>query len=112
MSAASHQLKGGNAFIGFHGSIRIPTPEQLEVLMPAAAKKDLLEWSPVQDLPCYLGWCGAGNPSQKRLNLNPEIEITDDAPLNEYYLLRQLGLLPADSRLQWTRDENSFPKTV
>jgi spermidine synthase/MFS family permease len=74
--------------------IRIPTPEQLEVLMPAAAKKDLLEWSPVQDLPCYLGMVVVREiPLKSALNLNPEIEITDDAPLNEYYLLRQLGLL-------------------
>jgi len=74
--------------------IRIPTPEQLEVLMPAAAKKDLLEWSPVQDLPSYLGMVVVREiPLKSALNLNPEIEITDDAPLNEYYLLRQLGLL-------------------
>jgi hypothetical protein len=32
-------------------------------------------------------------PIGNYLNLDPEIQITDDDPLNEYFLLRQLGLL-------------------
>ena len=73
--------------------IKIPTPEQLAGCMPAAAKKDLLEWSPSQDLPGYLGLVVLQEvPLKSALNPNPEIEITDDHPFNEYFLLRRLGL--------------------
>ena len=73
--------------------IKIPTPEQLSACMPAAAKKDLLEWSPAQDLPGYLGLVVVREISlQSVLNPNLEIRITDDHPYNEYFLLRQWGL--------------------
>jgi hypothetical protein len=61
--------------------------------MPSAAKKDLLEWSPAQDLPGYLGLVVVREISlQSVLNPNLEIRITDDHPYNEYFLLRQWGL--------------------
>jgi hypothetical protein len=73
--------------------IKVPTPEQLTACMPAAAKKDLLEWSLSQDLPGYLGLVVVREiPLKNVLNLNPKIEITDDHPFNEYFLLRRLGL--------------------
>jgi hypothetical protein len=69
------------------------TPEQLAARMPAAAKKDLLEWAPDQTVPGYL------KPVVNReilpdslLNTNLDIQITDDDPLNEYFLLRRSGL--------------------
>ena len=74
--------------------IKMPTPEQLAASMPAAAKKDLLEWSPDQDLPGYLGQVEAQEIHlQNVIKLDQGIEITDDNPLNEYFLLRQWGLL-------------------
>ena len=73
--------------------IKVPTPEQLTACMPAAAKKDLLEWSLSQDLPGYLGLVVVREiPLKSALNLNPKIEITDDHPFNEYFLRRRLGL--------------------
>jgi spermidine synthase len=73
--------------------IRIPTPEQLAVHMPAAAQKDLLEWAPTGNLPSYLGLVLAREiPINKGINPNPEVRITDDNPMNEYFLLRRLGL--------------------
>ncbi len=73
--------------------IKIPPPGQLAGCMPAAAKKDLLEWSPSQNLPGYLGLVVLHEvPLESALNPNPEIEITDDHPFNEYFLLRRLGL--------------------
>ena len=73
--------------------IQVPPPEQLAARMPAAAKEDLLEWSPSQDLPGYLGLVVIREiPLPDVLNSNLEIQITDDHPLNEYFLLRQKGL--------------------
>jgi spermidine synthase len=73
--------------------IETSTPEQLAARMPATAQKDLLEWAPSDNLPAYLGLVLArGIPVDKNLNPDPEIRITDDDPLNEYFLLRQLGL--------------------
>ena len=73
--------------------IKIPNPAQLAADMPAAAKQDLLEWSPYHDVAGYLGLIVTREfPLQNILKLNAEIEITDDDPLNEYFLLRQLNL--------------------
>ncbi len=74
--------------------IEAQTATQLAMGMPAAAKNDLMEWSSSPDLPGYLGLVVTREiPLQNALNLNPKIEITDDDPLNEYFLLRRLGLL-------------------
>jgi predicted membrane-bound spermidine synthase len=73
--------------------IETRTVEELAARMPPDAKKDLLEWSLSQDLPGYLGLVVSQEiPLKSALNLNPEIEITDDHPYNEYFLLRQWGL--------------------
>jgi spermidine synthase len=73
--------------------IEAQTATQLAMGMPAAAKNDLMEWSSSPDLPGYLGLVVTREiPLQNALNLKAEIEITDDDPLNEYFLLRRLGL--------------------
>jgi spermidine synthase len=70
--------------------IAMQTPEQLAARMPAAAQKDLLEWSPSRPLPAYLGVVLSHEmPVDKVLNPNPEVRITDDDPFNEYFLLRR-----------------------
>jgi len=66
---------------------------QLAARFPAHAKNDLLEWADTRDLPAYLDRVISSEISLDRiLNPNPEIQITDDDPLNEYFLLRQIGL--------------------
>ena len=73
--------------------IETRTVEELAARMPPDAKKDLLEWSPSQDLPGYLGRVvSQETPVQSVLNSNLEIRITDDRPYNEYFLLREWGL--------------------
>jgi spermidine synthase len=73
--------------------IEIPTLEQLAARMPAGAKNDLLEWDTSGDLPAYLGLVVSQEiPIKNILNPDPKIQITDDNPLNEYFLLRQVGL--------------------
>ena len=69
------------------------TAEALAARMPDAAKKDLLEWSFTPNLPGYLNLVVSREKTTKdALNPNPEIQVTDDHPYNEYFLLRQLGL--------------------
>jgi spermidine synthase len=73
--------------------IKVQTPEQLAINMPVNAKKDLLEWDTSRDLPAYLGLVLSQEVSIKNLLKSyPEIQITDDDPLNEYFLLRRAGL--------------------
>jgi hypothetical protein len=63
------------------------------VRMPASASNDLLEWSNIRDLPAYVGQVVLREvPVEQSLNPDPAIQITDDHPLNEYFLLRQKGL--------------------
>ena len=65
--------------------------EQLAARMPESAKKDLMEWETSQDVTAYLRPVVAnGFPVVNFLDPNPKIEITDDQPFNEYFLLRRL----------------------
>ena len=74
--------------------IEMQTAEQLAGRMPAAAKKDLLEWSPSENLPAYIQRVlSQETPIEEILSPNLKIRITDDQPYNEYYLLRRLGLM-------------------
>jgi spermidine synthase len=69
------------------------TPEQMAARMPERARKDLLEWANGAEAPGYLGRVVLREvPVEKLLNPNPDIRITDDDPLNEYFLLRKWGL--------------------
>ena len=64
---------------------------QLAARMPESAKKDLLEWDDSQDVPAYIGRV-VNNEFlvPELLNPDPEVQITDDQPYNEYFLLRRL----------------------
>lgn len=64
---------------------------QLAARMPEAAKKDLVEWATSPDVPAYLQPVIAQEIHiADHLNPNPEIEVTDDRPFNEYFLLRRM----------------------
>ncbi len=70
------------------------TPAQLVAQMPDAAKKDLLEWSLSQNLSTDYGIVLSREINMDAiLNPNPEIQIRDDDPLNEYFLLRLAKIL-------------------
>src|ERR1051326_1001573 len=72
----------------------MPERKQLAARLPAPAKRDLMEWNSSGDVAAYLGMVAAQEiPLRNILSSDPKIEITDDAPLNEYFLLRQLGIL-------------------
>jgi len=74
--------------------IEIPDREQLAARLPTQARGDLMEWNSSGDLTSYFGTVAAQEiPLQNVLNSDPKIEITDDNPLNEYFLLRQLRIL-------------------
>jgi len=62
----------------------------------ADAQNDLMEWSSSTNLPGYLGLVvSREEPIENNLKLDPEIQVTDDDPINEYFLLRELGLFVA-----------------
>lgn len=69
------------------------TAEQLAARMPPRAQKDLLEWAPNESAASYLEHVVSHEIlSDSLLNTNLDIQITDDDPLNEYFLLRRTGL--------------------
>ncbi|HUE36063.1 MAG TPA: hypothetical protein VMO20_01630 [Candidatus Acidoferrum sp.] len=73
--------------------IEVQPPAQLVARMPASAKDDLLEWAPTNNLTAYMGTILSHEVSvQDILNPNSRAQITDDEPLNEYFLLRRTGL--------------------
>ncbi len=62
---------------------------QLAARMPEGARQDLLEWSDIDNTPLILnGVLRREIHIAKALDPNPAIQITDDKPFNEYYLLR------------------------
>jgi len=66
-----------------------PAP-QLAARLPNAAKNDLLEWSPRPDLAAYINGVLSREVFLKDiLNTNVQAQITDDDPINEYFLLRR-----------------------
>ena len=70
-----------------------PPLAQLMARMPASAKDDLQEWAHTNDLASYMRSVLTREVSvQDLLNPNSQAQITDDDPLNEYFLLRRAGL--------------------
>ena len=72
--------------------IEIPDAAQLAARLPEGAKRDLLEWSTTHDTVQDLSTVLSNEVDYKNdLNPDPEIIITDDRPMNEYFLLRRLS---------------------
>jgi spermidine synthase len=64
---------------------------QLAARMPETARRDLLEWYGTNTAPAVLERVvNAEFPAAAVLNADPDIQVTDDEPFNEYYLLRHL----------------------
>ncbi len=75
------------------------SPDQLAARMPGDARKDLLEWAGSSDLPWYLDQVLSREiPPAIITGPNPGLQVTDDDPINEYFLLRELGVFSHDSR--------------
>jgi len=64
---------------------------QLAARMPEGARTDLLEWTSTRDVSGYIGLVLSNEISLSKI-LNPDsaIQITDDHPFNEYFLLRRM----------------------
>ena len=69
----------------------IPQPDaaQMAAKMPASARADLLEWTDTNNVPAYLSLV-VNDPYPVILNTDPSIQVTDDHPFNEYFILRKL----------------------
>ena len=66
--------------------------KQLVARMPVAAQNDLLEWADTNDPAAYFSRVINHEYSiSDILNPDPEVEVTDDQPYNEYFLLRRLN---------------------
>jgi predicted membrane-bound spermidine synthase len=69
--------------------IAVPSVDEIVMHMPENARKDLTEWAPSADLPSYLERVlGSELSTSVLIGPNPPMPITDDQPINEYFLLR------------------------
>jgi spermidine synthase/MFS family permease len=81
----------GMHMLGSMEAIEQLEPAELATRMPASARQDLLEWTDVKNAPAYLGQVLSNEfPVPALLNPDTAIQVTDDQPFNEYYLLRRL----------------------
>ncbi|HEX3355796.1 MAG TPA: hypothetical protein VHS31_02350, partial [Tepidisphaeraceae bacterium] len=82
----------GTHMLGSMEPIQVPPIDQLVAKFPPAAKADLVEWNPPQTPAQLLSSVVLHEYRlETLLNLDPRIQITDDHPLNEYYLLRRMA---------------------
>jgi spermidine synthase len=82
----------GGHFLGSMQPIEPATAEELAARMPPKARQDLMEWMDVEKYPALSSYfqpvISSEAPIASMLNPNPNIQITDDQPFNEYHLLR------------------------
>jgi spermidine synthase len=87
--------------IGFHciasdAPIDVPSPEAAVARMPETARKDEMEWiseaHPELNLVSVISELLSRQiPVEKLTTPDPNLKISDDRPLNEYFLLRRSG---------------------
>ena len=66
---------------------------QLVARMPASAQQDLLEWNETKNAPAYLRQVlDHEYPVAQLVNRDATIQVTDDQPYSEYYLLRHAAV--------------------
>jgi spermidine synthase len=71
---------------------RLPAKE-LVARMPLAARQDLMEWESSKDITAYFSRVTTNEYwVPDLLNKDLTVQVTDDQPYNEYFLLRRLGL--------------------
>jgi predicted membrane-bound spermidine synthase len=81
----------GFHFLASSTPIVIASPEVISGRMPASAKEDLLEWLPDLTVEQVLEKCIEKEVPLKRLvDYSDGSSLTDDRPVNEYFLLRRL----------------------
>ncbi|MBI3300391.1 MAG: fused MFS/spermidine synthase [Elusimicrobia bacterium] len=80
----------GLHFIASRAPLESLTAARAARQMPEAARRDLMEWAGDETVPEYIeAVLSKEIPLGALLAEDPEIRITDDRPLNEYYLLRR-----------------------
>jgi hypothetical protein len=75
-------------------AIEVPDAETFAERLPAAARRDLLEWGPVRTgLQGFISAHILEHELELDTLISPDFEqtITDDRPFNEYFLLRRFG---------------------
>jgi spermidine synthase len=82
--------KWGTHFLASTAPLEPVTGKDLAARMPESARKDLVEWAPSTEVSAYLDQVLAREiPVDKLLNPDPNIQLTDDQPYNEYFLIRR-----------------------
>ncbi len=79
----------GHHILASSSPIPIRTPAELVALMPERAKTDLMEWYPDREITeLWADMLGRELQLEDLLDPDPDLEIRDDRPINEYQFLR------------------------
>jgi spermidine synthase len=84
--------KWGIHFFASFSPLAMPTPDEFGARLPERAARDFVEWNP-EKTPArlYAEVLGRELPLETILKLGAVPPLTDDRPINEYFLLRRLG---------------------
>lgn len=82
----------GLHFLAANRPLRRRTPEEMVVLLPLAAERDLLEWGPEKTaIGQFQSVLNQEVSIDSLIGANPQVPmLTDDRPVNEYNLLRRV----------------------
>ncbi len=83
----------GFHFLASFSPIEKRTAAELAARVPPAAARDLLEWGPESTVEAeFQAVLRSELPLERLIALDPGVHVlTDDRPVNEYYLLRRIG---------------------
>jgi hypothetical protein len=80
----------GYHFIASSTSFETPSEQDMLSRLPESAKKDLLEWYPDQSIEAIVkNILDKEIPVHELLNENAAFFISDNRPVNEYFMLRR-----------------------
>jgi len=95
----------GYHFLASMSPIEVSNPGELAQRLPEAARRDLLEWAPNEEVVTYLNRVLSKEvPIDHLLSQDLSIRITDDRTFNEYFLLRRIRAISAVPSPEKVRD--------
>jgi hypothetical protein len=92
----------GHHFIASEKPLQRPDLLEAVAKMPESARNDFIEWAQGQSISEVVSRVFANEVSAEELMVDfPQVTITDDRPVNEYYFLRRLRAILTEGHVRY-----------